>query len=283
MNILITWWNGMLWSTFNQLQVLEHSWHTVHYTDSHTLDITSIHQIKSFINDHSIDVIINCAAYTNVEQAEEDILNYQVNTLWVVNLAKICAQKNIKIIHISTDYVFDGTKKTWYLTTDSVWPLNKYGTAKWLGEQCLQTICPTGKIIRTSWLYGWWIHFKNFVNTMIKLSETKHELSIINDQWWAPTYTNDLSVAIAEIITNWDVHQNTIYHFSNITPQWWITRFDFSQEIFTVQNKSIALNPIASDLYPSKAKRPQYSWMINTSTIQLPEWKTSLRMYLNII
>lgn len=281
MNILITWWNGMLWSTFNQTQILEQAWHIVHYTDHHNFDITRISQITSFVQEHPIDLIINCAAYTNVEQAEENLLNYQVNTLWVINLAKICADNNIKIIHISTDYVFDGSKKEWYLTDDIVWPLNKYGTAKRLWEQCLLRLCSSAKIVRTSWLYGWGKEFKNFVNTMITLAETKTELSIINDQRWAPTFTNDLVNSISSLITNRNNDDHTIFHFCNHAEQWWITRFNFAQEIFSYLWKDIALNPIPSSQYPTKAKRPTYSRMINNSTIQLPDWRKSLSLYLN--
>ena len=281
MNILITWWNGMLWSTFRDMHILEQSWHTVYYTDHHNLDITNTNQIESFIAQYPTDLIINCAAYTNVEQAEEDILNYEVNTLWVFNLAKICTENNIKIIHISTDYVFDGSKKEWYLTSDPVWPLNKYGTAKRLGEQCLLRLCPTAKIVRTSRLYGWWSTFKNFVNTMITLGETKSELSIINDQWWAPTWTNDLVTAISTLLEQWDNYADIIFHFCNQTERWWINRFTFAQEIFAQQWKNIVLNPIPSSQYPTKAKRPMHSWMINTSDIKLPDWKDSLHYYLD--
>lgn len=271
----------MLWSTFQQMKVLEKAWNIVYYTDSHSLDITYMGQIESFVNLQLIDVVINCAAYTNVEQAEEDILNYQVNTLWVYNLAKICAEKNIKLIHISTDYVFDGSKKEWYLTDTPVWPLNKYGIAKWLGEQSLLSFCPTAKTVRTSRLYGWGKEFKNFVNTMMTLWKTKSELSIINDQWWAPTWTNDLVAAIYTLLIQWDNYTDMIFHFCNQTEQWWITRFNFAQEIFNQQCINIDLNPIASIQYQTKAKRPTYSRMINTSDIQLPHWKKSLFLYLD--
>lgn len=271
----------MLWSTFRQMQLLEQSWHTIQYTDHHDFNITNTHQIESFLTNNHIDLIINCAAYTNVEQAEEDILNYEVNTLWVLNLAKICEKNNIKIIHISTDYVFDGMKKEWYLTSDSVWPLNKYGTAKRLGEQCLLRLCPTAKIVRTSRLYGWWTPFKNFVNTMITLGETRSELSIINDQRWAPTFTHDLVVAITRLIQERDQQTQSVFHFCNQTISGWITRYDFAKEIFTHTNNPLMCIPIPSSNYPTKAQRPTYSRMINNSTIQLPDWKDSLHQYLN--
>jgi dTDP-4-dehydrorhamnose reductase len=281
MNILITWWNGMLWSTFRQTQLLEQSWHTIQYTDHHDFNITNTSQIGSFLTQNPIDLIINCAAYTNVEQAEEELLNYEVNTIWVLNLAKICAEKNIKIIHISTDYVFDGMKKEWYLTSDSVWPLNKYGTAKRLGEQCLLRLCPTAKIVRTSRLYGWWSTFKNFVNTMTTLGETKSELSIINDQRWAPTFTNDLVVSIARLIQERDQQTQSVFQFCNQTTPGWITRYDFAKEIFAHTNNLITCISIPSSNYPTKAQRPIYSRMINDSTIQLPNWKESLHQYLD--
>lgn len=281
MNILITWAKGMLWSTFHQLQLFEQQWHTVYYTDRDNLDICDSGQLSNFFSTHQIDYCINCAAYTNVEQAEKDIRNYDINTVAVMNIARQCETFWVRLIHISTDYVFDGSKKEWYLTDDLVWPLNEYGKAKWLWEQSVLLLWSQGKIVRTSWLYGGGKQFKNFVNTMITLIQTKSELSVVSDQWWAPTYTSDLVRAIAELVASRDIQTAQIFHFCNHTHQWWITRYEFAKEIFDYSHQSLILHPVGSDAYPTKAKRPFHSWLINKSTIQLPDWKESLHKYLN--
>lgn len=282
MNILITWWSGMLWSTFHQEQTLEQQWHTVYYTDRDTLDICDSGQIGDFFSTHQIDYCINCAAYTNVEQAEQDIRNYDINTVAVMNLAYQCEKSSVKLVHISTDYVFDGSKKEWYLTDDHVWPLNEYGKAKRLWEQAVFSLSSQGKVIRTSWLYGGGKEFKNFVHTMLTLAETKSELSIVSDQWWSPTYTSDIVRAISELIASRDNQHDTIFHFCNTTVKWWITRYDFAKEIFDYCHSPVILYPVWSDAYLTQAKRPCYSWLINDSSIQLPNRKESLHKYLNL-
>ena len=247
MNILVTGANGMLGSTFQKSQMLEQKWHTLYYADRDTLDITNSIQISSFFSTHCIDCVINCAAYTDVENAQDsgNTLNYEVNTLALANFSAILATRSIRFIHISTDYVFDGIQKEGYLTNDPVWPLNDYGKAKRLGEQILLRTCLNAKIVRTSRLYGGDREVKNFVNTMLRCSETKTELSIINDQRWAPTYTSDLVQAIVCLVQERQSHQQRIFHFCNQTKVWWVTWFDFAQEIFSLANKSMKLNPIS--------------------------------------
>ena len=283
MNILVTGANGMLGSTFQKSQMLEQKWYIVYYADRDTLDITNSSQILSFLDTHCIDCVINCAAYTDVENAQDsgNTLNYEINTLSLANFSAILATRLIRFIHISTDYVFDGTQKEGYLTDDLVWPLNEYGKAKRLGEQILLRTCPNAKIVRTSWLYGGTREIENFVNTMLHCSETKIELSIINDQRGAPTHTSDLVQAIVCLVQERENHQQKIFHFCNKARAWWVTWFDFAQEIFALAKKTMKLNPIPSSQYPSKAPRPHHSRLINDSDIQLPDRKESLEKYLN--
>ncbi|MCS6983233.1 MAG: dTDP-4-dehydrorhamnose reductase [Candidatus Absconditabacterales bacterium] len=280
--ILITGSNGMLGTTFRQHQLLEDRGYKVIYTNRNMLDITNLSECHSFFASNHIHTIINCAAYTNVEKAEDEekIPNYQVNTLGSTNLALCAAQHNIRLIHISTDYVFDGSRIDGNNENDTCGPLNHYGLAKWLGEENILRICGNhGTIVRTSWLYGGGKEFKNFVNTMLLLGQTKPELRVIDDQRGAPTYTGDLVHAITELIQRNTFDQPT-YHFCNHTPEGGITWYDFAQQIFLLTQNSIPVHPIPSSDYPTKAIRPRHSHLINNSNIILPDRKNGLQTYL---
>jgi len=277
--ILLTWLNWMLASDFIKYQ--NKSFEIIWY-DKKTLDITSIDNLEDIISQVKPDIILNCAAYTNTENAEDvwKKINYDVNTLWVYNLAKITNKYNIDLITISTDYVFDWKKKTWYTENDICNPVNDYWMSKYLWEKLALSENKNSIIIRISWLYWWWKDFGNFVNTMIKLSETKKELKIVNDQFWLPTYTKDLSSAISEVIKNIQDFRWNILHFSN----YWekaISWFDFAKEIFTLTWKDVSLIPYSSDEFKIKAKRPGYSLMINNSNVILRNWRKGLKEYLD--
>jgi len=280
--ILITGANGMLGTTFRQTQALETIWYHVLYSDRAMLDICDLSQCHAFFAQHPITTIINCAAYTNVEQAEDQgkMDNYQSNVLWPTNLA-ICAQHHhSRLIHISTDYVFDGSRVDGNNEHDTCNPLNQYGWAKWLGEETILRICgDRGTIVRTSWLYGGGKEFKNFVNTMLLLGQSKPELRVIADQRGAPTWTNDLVDAIVNLIQRTD-HPQSIYHCSNHAPEWGITRYDFAKKIFALTDNPIPVHPIPSCDYPTKAIRPRHSHLINNSPISLPDREASLHTYL---
>jgi dTDP-4-dehydrorhamnose reductase len=237
------------------------------------------------IKNNMPDIILNFAAYTNVEDAEDVWIknNFEANALWVYNLAKLSKQYNIKFITISTDYVFDWVKETWYSENDAPNPINSYGTAKYLWERLARQENPDSIIVRTSWLYGWGTTFKNFVNTMLKLSSTRKELKVVNDQFGAPTYTIDLCEALAQIIDHIDSYVSRILHFSNQTPDNGISRFEFAREIFRVAERKIALIPCSSSDFPSKLVRPQYSKLINWSNIHLRNRKEWLQAYLSTL
>ena len=246
-------------------------------------DITDITAVEKIIEDNKPELLLNFAAYTNVEDAEDiwKKTNFDVNTLWVYNLAKLSAKYNIDFITLSTDYVFDGTKKEWYNENDIQNPINKYWMAKYLWEKLAKQENPNSIIIRTSWLYGWWIQFKNFVNSIIKLSETKKELKIINDQFGSPTYTIDLCKAIIKIINNTQSYIWKTLHLCNKTKDGGINWFEFSQEICRFKKKTkIKLIHCSSEEYITKAKRPKWSNLINNSDVILRSWKDGLMEYI---
>lgn len=279
--ILITWANWMLATDFinnfkNKFEIFPF--------DKKLLDITSIYNIEEKIKEINPDIVLNCAAYTAVDDAE-DIwmkLNYDVNSLWVYNLAKISNKYNIDLITISTDYVFNWEKEYWYRENDICKPINNYWISKYLWEYLALQENKNSIIIRTSWLYGWWKEFKNFVNTMLELAKIRSELKIVNDQFWIPTYTKDLSFAIWEVIKNINNFRWKILHFSNSWEKA-ITWFDFASEIFKITWKNINLISCNSQEFETKAKRPKYSLMKNNSWIILRDWGEWLKGYLNVI
>ncbi|MDD3645899.1 MAG: dTDP-4-dehydrorhamnose reductase [Candidatus Gracilibacteria bacterium] len=250
--------------------------------DKEYLDITNISSIEKTISNIKPDIVLNCAAYTAVDNAE-DIgmkLNYDINTLGVYNLAKITKKYGIDFITISTDYIFNGTKEEGYNEYDECNPINAYGMSKYLGEKLSKEENNETIIIRTSWLYGGGKEFKNFVNTMIKLSETHDNLKVINDQFGIPTYTVDLANAIIDMILNIDMYKGSTFHFSNSSVDK-VTWFDFAKEIFKLTGREIKVNPCGSDEYKTKAKRPQFSRLLNNSDIKLRDWKEGLKDYIS--
>ncbi|AHB41438.1 hypothetical protein P148_SR1C00001G0647 [candidate division SR1 bacterium RAAC1_SR1_1] len=280
--ILITGSNGML--AYDLIPILQQSYEVVGY-DRELLDITNIENIKTILEKEQVSIIINCAAYTNVDAAEDEgkLVNYQVNAFGIYLLAKICKNMDIDLIHISTDYVFDGTKKSGYLPQDIPNPINQYGMAKYLGEQLLKSEYPNAILVRTSWLYGGGSQFKNFVNTMLKLAETRNELKVVNDQFGSPTYSKDLSKAILDIINNIGNYRGNIFHLCNQTQGNGITWYDFAQEIFRLTQKNIDCQRCTSEEFLTKAKRPQYSKLTNDNEIVLRSWKEGLEEYVKYI
>lgn len=248
--------------------------------------------MDKFIKDNKPDLILNFAAYTNVEDAEDPAkdgagswmkVNYDVNALGVYNLAKLSNLYSIDLITISTDYVFDGAKNEWYTENDAPNPINSYGMAKYLWEKLARYENSDTIIIRTSWLYGGWGKFKNFVNTMLMLSETKKELKVVNNQFGSPTYTVDLCNAIVKVIENIKFYKWKTLHFSNKTEVNGISWFEFAKEIFMVARKWIILTPCDSKEFPSKVSRPNCTVLLNWSDIQLRSWKDAINDYLKTI
>lgn len=245
--------------------------------DRNELDITDRNAVLEHLSACEPELVINAAAYTDVEKAEEqeEVAN-RVNGLAVGHLAEACSKIGVPIVHISTDYVFSGDKEDGYKEDDiPEKPLNAYGRSKLLGEKKLQENTDKFWLIRTSWLFG--PAGKNFVETMIKISAEKSELNVVNDQHGSPTYTRDLAQAIFKL-----THENAsygIYHLTNNGATVWA---EFATEIFRVMDSKTKVVPVSSSQFPAKAARPQWSILKNTKRPLLRSWQEALKDYINI-
>lgn len=268
--ILVTGANGMLGQDL--CPILEDNCYEVIETDIHNLDITDSIMVKSVLEIEKPDFVIHCAAYTNVDKAEEDIETAtKINVTGTENLAKVCAELGITLVYISTDYVFAGDAEVPYKPTDNTSPLNNYGLTKYQGEEVVKKYCQKYYIARTSWLYG--IHGKNFVETMLSLAE-KPELKVVNDQTGCPTWTVDLANAIVEIIND---KPYGIYHTCGGGCTTW---YGFAKEVFNQAKLDVNLKPCTTEEFPRPAKRPHYSVMDNGGLCR--DWKLALRDYINL-
>ena len=277
-NILITGGNGQLGSELKELSP-KFSEYSFFFTDRSQLDITKHAIVDAFITKNEIDTVINCAAYTAVDKAEsEPDLANAINHLAVANLAQIAKDKNLKLVHISTDYVFDGTNHKPYVETDTPNPQSVYGQTKLDGELALQRINPANSIIiRTSWVYS--KYGNNFVKTMLRLAETRDEISVVADQIGSPTNAADLAEAILTILPKIDTKSVAILHYSNEGACSW---YDFAKAIFENKGISIKINPIQSIEYSTPAKRPYYSLFKKTKIMEFENlknyhWRDSLK------
>ena len=281
--ILVTGGNGQLGSELKDLAHL-YPKETFIFTDRDELDICKHDHVEDFIIKNNIDVIINCAAYTAVDKAEEQVeLANAINNLAVQNFARIAKEYNIKLIHISTDYVFDGTNHKPYLETDTPNPQSVYGQTKFDGELAMQQINPANSvIIRTSWVYSKFGN--NFVKTMLRLAETKEEISVVADQIGTPTNAKDLAETILNILPKISNETVEVFHYSNEGVCSW---YDFAKTVFEIKGLGIKVNPIESKRYPTRAERPFYS-VLNKKKIngifliEIPFWKVSLKKCLKI-
>ena len=278
-HILITGANGQLGQEFQSLVSGNENSDTFYFTDKDTLDITNIDEIESFVKNNNINTIINCAAYTAVDNAETDSsMAYRVNSEAVENLANIAKKYDLKLIHISTDYVFDGTNHRPILEDDSTNPQGVYGKSKLAGEEALLKIQPDGAaIIRTSWVYSANAH--NFVKTMLRVGRERDEINVVCDQIGTPTYTRDLATAVLTMIEKEAETKGVhIYHYSNEGCCSW---YDFAKAIFEIAHIDCNVNPINTKEYPTPAKRPLYSVLDKnkikkTYNIKIPYWRDSL-------
>jgi dTDP-4-dehydrorhamnose reductase len=307
LNILVTGSKGQLGSEIRELvnggvtSVAQKS--TFFFTDRENFDITDINAVRKFVETNAINAVINCAAYTAVDKAETDEVNANaVNHLAVKHLAQVAKEKNITLIHVSTDYVFDGKNFKPYTEDDTTNPNGVYGKTKLDGENALREINPPNAvIIRTSWVYS--SFGANFVKTMLRLGKEKESLGVIYDQVGTPTYARDLAKAILDILAQLDsrFHGNDglflpengdpschpqldwgssvqIYNYSNEGVLSW---YDFAKEIMRMAKLNCQINPIETKEYPTPAQRPHYS-LLNKSKIKkefgiiIPYWKDSL-------
>lgn len=281
-NVLVTGSNGQLGSEIREL-VQKETYKTkkmqFYFTDVNELDITNFITVKEFVKTNAIAAIVNCAAYTAVDKAENDLDTANlVNNVAVRNFAAVAKENDIKLIHISTDYVFDGKNHKPYTEKDITSPNGVYGKTKLDGENALIEINPLNSIIiRTSWVYSF--YGANFVKTMLRLGKEKKELGVIFDQIGTPTYAKDLASVILEILPQVSNKQTEIYNFSNEGVLSW---YDFSKEIMDIANLECKVNPIETIDYPTPATRPCFS-VLNKRKIkqdfnlQIPYWKESLQ------
>ncbi|NDW19810.1 dTDP-4-dehydrorhamnose reductase [Dysgonomonas sp. 216] len=282
--VLVTGSNGQLGGELKRAVENVSNAYSFTFTDVGELDITNMSAFEDYVNNQNFEYIINCAAYTAVDKAEDDVeMCYKINRDAVKNIAEISKKHKIKVIHISTDYVFDGTKREPYKETDTVSPQSVYGKSKEAGESELLSICPDSLIIRTAWLYS--IYGNNFVKTMIKLGKERDTLNVVADQIGTPTNAADLAQAIVSIVKS-EIFKPGIYHYSNMGVTSW---FDFTVEIHRLAGiNSCKVNPITTAEYPTKAKRPQYSVLDKSKitrayNLQIPQWQDSLKVCIEVL
>ncbi len=275
-NVLVTGSNGQVGSEIQTLSPLYK--YNFYFTDKYTLDISDKEALKKFIQANKINVIINTAAYTNVDKAEEESnLADMINHIAVGYLADIARIKDISLVHISTDYVFDGKNYRPYIENDTTNPSSVYGTTKLAGEKVVLDINPKNSIIiRTSWVYS--SFGKNFVKTMLRLGKEKESLGVVFDQVGTPTYAKDLAKVILDILPEIKNDNIEIYHYSNEGVCSW---YDFAKEIMRIAKIKCEINPIETKEYPTPATRPYYSLLNKVKIkkdfkINIPYWKNSL-------
>lgn len=279
MNVLVTGCYGQLGRALRRIARNDHK-NQWFFTDVDTLDLMRDYDVECFFDMYQIDVCINCAAYTAVDRAEDEVEQHianLINATAPMVLAENCRNHNALLIHISTDYVFDGQASEPYPVDAPVNPQSVYGKSKAFGEQFIRESGCNHIIIRTAWLYS--STGKNFVKTMLSLADTHDEINVVNDQRGCPTWAHDLAKAIVALMRHYGSNpvQET-FHFTN---EGQITWFEFAQAIMEIGGKTCKVNPITTDQYPTKAKRPAYS-VLDLSKIKavtgmkIPYWRDSL-------
>ena len=269
--VLVTGANGMLGQDL--CPILQEFGYEVIKTDIDTMDITDLNSVKNKIMEEKPDFIIHCAAYTNVDKAEDDLENaILINKIGTENVAKVCEEINATLVYVSTDYVFDGEKTCGYKPDDKTNPLNNYGLTKLQGEQAVQKYCKKYYIVRTSWLYG--IHSRNFVETMISMADNP-EIKVVNDQIGCPTWTVDLSKGIIKLLQ--ENAEYGIYHICGSGSTSW---YGFAKKIFELANLKVNLIPCTTDEFLRPAKRPKCSIMYNNDICR--NWELALKDYMKL-
>ena len=288
MRLLITGANGQLGNSVRKLAQNYPDFHFV-YTDQEDLDITDKQAVIDYLKLENIGGLINCAAYTAVDKAEEDKhLAYLINETGAANLAEACRVCDCYLVHVSTDYVFNGKGFKPYSPTDPIDPISVYGKSKAAGEIAIQTSSAKAWIVRTSWLYSEFGN--NFVKTMLTLGKTRNELKIVADQVGSPTYAGDLANSILSLFKRIQLELLEsdgikIYHYANTGCATW---FDFTKAIMDLANLPCNIKPIPTEEYPLPATRPYYS-ILNTSSfsedlqLKIPYWRDSLKNCIEIL
>lgn len=276
MKVLVTGAAGQLGQ--DVVKELERKGHEAVGVDRHQLDITDAGAVHSMITDVKPDAILHCAAYTNVDKAEEDReAAYNVNAVGSENLAKAAADNHSKLLYVSTDYVFDGSATEPYEVDHPTKPLGVYGETKLAGEEMVQKHLERYYIVRTAWVYG--IHGNNFVKTMLKLGAERDELGVVHDQVGSPTYTVDLARFMVELA---ETDKYGVYHASNEGVCSW---YEFAIEIFKQAGIDVKVNPLTTEQFPRPAERPKYSVLSKKKIAEqgltpFRNWKEALTAYL---
>jgi len=278
MRVLVAGAAGML--ARDLVPCLQQHGHEAVAPPENDLDVTRLEAIRRWVGSAHPNVIINCASYTKVDQAErEEALANVINGLAVQNLCLACQEADTPLVHFSTDYVFDGTKNGPYTIYDHPNPINAYGRSKLLGERYLLLLLNRFYLVRTSWLFG--IHGPNFVETMLRLAEKQNQVSVINDQRGCPTWTQHLSEAVTALIES---GRYGIYHATNSGPTTW---FEYATEIFRMAGTGTVVKPITTDQYPTPATRPKNSVLDpfplpEVMGREMPSWQEALKEYLEL-
>lgn len=285
MNVLVTGANGQLGNEMRRIAASGTTPHRYIFTDVAELDITDPAALEAMMSAEQVNAIVNCAAYTNVDKAEDDqAVADLINNKAVANLAAAAKAHDALLVHVSTDYVFGGEGNLPRREEDAVNPLGVYGVTKLAGEQAIAAAGCRSVILRTAWLYS--VHGKNFVKTMLSLMAARPELKVVFDQVGTPTYAGDLADAIAVILCDPQVNDKLgIYHFSDEGVCSW---FDFAAAIAELSGSSCAVKPCHSNEFPSKVTRPAFSVLDkskikNAFGISIPHWRSSLILCLNAL
>ncbi len=278
LKLLVIGANGQLGSEFRFLEK-QYTHNKFEFVDFEELDITDVKSVQPFFASREFDAVINCAAYTAVDQAEDERAQaYLANEKGVKNLVGVCADRGMMLVHYSTDYVFNGKNYRPYVETDAIDPIGVYGSSKRAGEEAVLNSSITGVIIRTSWVYS---NFgNNFVKTMLRLGKEREQLNVIFDQIGTPTNARDLANATMSILSKPEKldGKQEVYHYSNEGVTSW---YDFALAIFEATDINCSVSPILTKDYPTKAKRPHYSVLDKskvkkTFELTIPHWKASL-------
>lgn len=279
MKVLVTGTKGQL--GYDVVNELEKRGHTAVSVDIEEMDITDAVSVERVITEAEVEAVIHCAAYTAVDAAEDNAeICRRVNAEGTENIAKVCKKLDLKMIYISTDYVFDGEGERPWEPDDERHPLNVYGQTKYEGELAVEKYLEKYFIVRIAWVFG--VNGKNFIKTMLKLSETHEELNVVDDQVGSPTYTYDLAVLLVDMVES-DKYGR--YHATN---EGLCTWHEFAKEIFRQAGVEVKVNPVTSDMFPAKAKRPKNSRMSKEKLDangfhRLPTWQDALERYLSEI
>lgn len=279
MRILVTGVKGQL--GHDVVNELAKRGHTPIGVDVEEMDITDASAVEKEMKKEPLDAVIHCAAYTAVDAAEDNReICMRVNAEGTRNIARVCRELDLKMVYISTDYVFDGEGERPWEPDDPRDPLNVYGESKYQGELAVEEYLEKYFTVRIAWVFG--VNGKNFIKTMLRLAESQKEINVVNDQIGSPTYTYDLAVLLVDMV---ETEKYGRYHATN---EGLCTWYEFAKEIFRQAGVDIRVNPVSSDEFPAKAKRPHNSRMDKRKLVRngfrpLPSWQDALKRYLEII